>query len=80
MLNKCIIQYDRDSFMNTFFYTIIAVLVFFCLLGLVDLNEKNAELAELKEVKLKDCKFNKGAHSHTWKNACLIHKDYVQVL
>ena len=66
--------------MNIFIYTIIAVLVFFCLLGLVDLNEKNAQIAELKEVKLLDCKFNKGSHSHTWKNACVIHKDYVQVL
>jgi hypothetical protein len=61
-------------------YAVIAALVFFSLLSIVDLNEKNAELAELKEVKLKDCKFNKGAHSHTWKNACLIHKDYIEVL
>jgi hypothetical protein len=61
-------------------YAVIAALVFFSLLSIVDLNEKNAELAELKAVKLLDCKFNKGSHLHTWKNACVIHKDYVQVL
>lgn len=66
--------------MNIFLYTIIAVLVFFCLQSLVDVNEKNAKIAELKQVKLVDCKFNKGSHAHTWKNACLIHKDYIEVL
>jgi hypothetical protein len=54
--------------------------VFFCLLSIVEANEKDAQIAELKQVKLVDCKFNKGAHSHTWKNACLIHKDYIEVL
>jgi hypothetical protein len=66
--------------MTNSIYAVIAALVFFSLLSIVDLNEKNAELAELKAVKLKDCKFNKGSHSHTWKNGCVIHKDYVQVL
>jgi hypothetical protein len=66
--------------MSNSIYAVIAALVFFSLLSIVDLNEKNAQIAELKEVKLVDCKFNKGAHSHTWKNACVIHKDYVQVL
>jgi hypothetical protein len=66
--------------MNTFFYTVIAVLVFFCLQSLVEANEKDAQIAELKQVKLVDCKFNKGSHLHTWKNGCVIHKDYVQVL
>jgi hypothetical protein len=66
--------------MTNSIYAVIAALVFFSLLSIVDLNEKNAELAELKAVKLLDCKFNKGSHSHTWKNACVIHKDYVQVL
>jgi hypothetical protein len=66
--------------MTNSIYAVIAALVFFSLLSIVDLNEKNAELAELKAVKLMDCKFNKGAHSHTWKNACVIYKDYVQVL
>jgi hypothetical protein len=61
-------------------YAIIAALVFFCLLGIVRINEANAELAELKRVKLMDCKFNKGAHAHVWKNACMIKDGYVEVI
>jgi len=61
-------------------YAVIAALVFFCLLGIVDLNQKAAEIAELKQVKLVDCKFNKGSHTHTWKNACVIHNGYVEVI
>ena len=66
--------------MLNFLYAVIAALVFFCLLGIVQINESNAELAELKQVKLMDCKFNKGAHSHTWKNACMIKDGYVQII
>jgi hypothetical protein len=61
-------------------YAVIAALVFFCLLGIVDLNQKTAEIAELKQIKLVDCKFNKGAHAHTWKNACVIREGYVEVI
>jgi hypothetical protein len=61
-------------------YAVIAALVFFCLLGIVDLNQKNAELAELKRIKLVDCKFNKGSHAHVWKNACMIKDGYVEVI
>jgi hypothetical protein len=61
-------------------YAVIAALVFFCLLGIVDLNQKTAEIAELKQIKLVDCKFNKGMHSHTWKNACVVREGYVEVI
>ena len=61
-------------------YAIIAALVFFCLLGIVDLKQKTAEIAELKQIKLVDCKFNKGSHAHTWKNACVIHNFYVEII
>ncbi len=66
--------------MTNFIYAVIAVFVFFCSIALVEINEAHAEIDRLKEVKLMDCKFSKGAHAHTWKNACMIKNGVVEIL
>jgi len=66
--------------MTNILYAVITVLIFFCILSIVDINEKEAEIMELKEIKLMDCKFNKGMHAHTWKNACVVREGYVEII
>jgi len=69
--------------MKSLYITIMAIILFFCILLHLTQNEKQELLSEidrLKAERLVDCRFKDGRHSHKWINACLIHDNYVEVI
>jgi hypothetical protein len=78
--NYLLEKLSKGTRMTNSIYATVAALVFFCLLALVQINETKTELLELKKKTIVDCKFNKGTFAHTWKNACVKHADYIEII